>query len=816
MRSFCEVHRLGRQGDRHVPSPRLAMLAALMVSTAMIPQQAYAQSSGAAPADAEQHAAATSSGSTLQDIVVTARRRSESISKTPMSIVALTTADMAAQQIVTETDIQRSVPGVTVRQGLSQNQINYSIRGQTIDSYSSSPPGVLPYVNDVQISTSGANAFFDLESIQILKGPQGTLFGRNTTGGAVLFATRKPTFEFGGEATVRFGDYDDRGIRGAINIPLVADTIALRIAGDYHRRDGYVKNIYAGPEDPGRRDLGAIDTQSIRASLLIRPAEGIENITVFQYGYTGGTNLGGQVYSVYACGTPGLVSATDCLYSPAFPAFNALVAANPGIFPGGLSAFLQHQKELGLYKVEYNSPSFFRQKAPYLTNTTSIDVNSDLTIKNIFGWGKSNTNYSTDIDGTPYGIDSYGNAGNITGQPTKIHQISNEFQIQGKAIDGRLDYIIGLYYSRQKTNINYRQCVFDVIAFPCNSLATEQTDTSKAVFGQVTYELAEGLKLTGGVRYTWEKIVSHQLQAQFVEPGDTPSMYDLFPQYRTLVGKYDNPSWTASIEYQATPELLLYGTQRGSWRTGGLNGFAPPIPGLTGDGGSEFLPETTIDFEVGAKFSGRLSDRPFRLRIAGYTQQIKDVQRTVFVSIAGGLAAVTASVPKAKVSGFEIDGQYSPADWLRIGGALSYADARFTSNVASFLSGGVLSSTAFGPYPDTPKWSGSVFGEIVLPMPSELGEATLRADYYGQTSTWFSSTGATISPGTKAAGYEIVNLRLGWTDIGGSTLNAAIFANNVFDKGYFSGGLQTGTALGLNTAIPGTPRMIGAEIGFSF
>ncbi|MCC6829324.1 MAG: TonB-dependent receptor [Novosphingobium sp.] len=284
MRSFCEVHRLGRQGDRHVPSPRLAMLAALMVSTAMIPQQAYAQSSGAAPADAEQHAAATSSGSTLQDIVVTARRRSESISKTPMSIVALTTADMAAQQIVTETDIQRSVPGVTVRQGLSQNQINYSIRGQTIDSYSSSPPGVLPYVNDVQISTSGANAFFDLESIQILKGPQGTLFGRNTTGGAVLFATRKPTFEFGGEATVRFGDYDDRGIRGAINIPLVADTIALRIAGDYHRRDGYVKNIYAGPEDPGRRDLGAIDTQSIRASLLIRPAEGIENITVFQYG----------------------------------------------------------------------------------------------------------------------------------------------------------------------------------------------------------------------------------------------------------------------------------------------------------------------------------------------------------------------------------------------------------------------------------------------------------------------------------------------------------------------------------------------------
>ncbi len=176
------------------------------------------------------------------EILVTARRRSENIEKVPISITAIGGEQLRTRSIFSDTDLQTAVPGLTIRQNGSSNQYTYAIRGQSIDTYTNSPPAVLPYIDEVQIVTHSANPLYDLEGIQVLKGPQGTLFGRNTTGGAILFQTAKPDDKFGGYILGRYGNFNSRHVEGAVSLP-VSDKIAFRIAGDYTGGGAFVRNI---------------------------------------------------------------------------------------------------------------------------------------------------------------------------------------------------------------------------------------------------------------------------------------------------------------------------------------------------------------------------------------------------------------------------------------------------------------------------------------------------------------------------------------------------------------------------------------------
>ena len=205
--------------------------------------------------------AARPSGGDLEEITVTATRRAESQSKVPVAVTAFNSESLVARGITTETDLQQSVPGLTVKTTASQNQINYTIRGQTLDAFSGSSPGVLPYFNDVVVSSQTATAFYDLASVQVLKGPQGTLFGRNATGGAVLYTSADASDTFGGYFTIKNGNYDLREYQGAINLPVVAGKVDLRLAADFTNETGYVTNLTDGST------LGDTAAKSGRATL---------------------------------------------------------------------------------------------------------------------------------------------------------------------------------------------------------------------------------------------------------------------------------------------------------------------------------------------------------------------------------------------------------------------------------------------------------------------------------------------------------------------------------------------------------------------
>ncbi len=769
--------------------------ATLLASTAILFATGATTSVLAADADAAPAAA------TLTEIVVTARRHEENLERVPAAITALDASELRNKSVNTESDLQRAVPGLTVRASLTQNQLNYSIRGQTVDQFSDSNPGVLGYFNEVETDTLSPSTFYDLSSVQVLKGPQGTLFGRNTTGGAVLFTSNTPKDTFSGDFTARFGNYDDKEFQGDLNVPIIPGKVLLRVAASVVEKDGYVTDVFHNIR------LGDTDTKSGRVTLLLKSTENFQNQTTFQYTLTGGTNLGGPVYSVPGCTTGAQAS---CFYNPAVPFWSDFLKAHPGAYPGGLTAFLQLQQQRGPYVADFNSPSNHAGINPILTNMTSYKINADLEVKNIFGYSLATSSDQTDVDGSPFPIFTYGSETVADNEVTHNLNYSDELQLQGKALDKNLVYILGAYYSYEKKSFYDPEGFFyltpDVPAMPLNVLDNTGINKSEAVFFQGTYDLAsmtkiEGLRLTGGFRYTFEQLRSQQ-NARSVFAGAPDQTVD-----------FSDPSWIVGLDYQIRPDLLLYVTQRGSWRSGGFNGNAPPRAGTSAVGGTEFLPETTEDVEVGAKFEGRLGAMPFRLNVDAYNQWIHDIQRVFFFQIPlVGPTAITNNVPQAEVSGFEADTELRATPWLTIGGNVSFQNARFTQNRVA-LFGQVVN---FGPYADAPKWNGSGFVELKAPIPTQMGEMTLRGDVYGRSKFFFSNLNNSATPGTDLPAYTLVNFRLNWSNIGGSHYGVAFFVNNAFDHVYYLGGLAVGNVLGINTAIPGSPRTYGVELRASF
>ena len=370
----------------------------------------------------------------------------------------------------------------------------------------------------------------------------------------------------------------------------------------------------------------------------------------------------------------------------------------------------------------------------------------------------------------------------------------------------------GVYFSSE-TNRNITGS--DLFQFPL--IRQIQNNTAKtgsktyAGYAQGTYDLSEatgveGLGITAGLRYTNEKLRIRIL------PDDISFRDPLAAQarYQPRQSKsYNNLSWTLGIQDQVNSNLLLYAVTRRSYRNGGYNGVVRPVPGLGNQGGNGYDVETVTDAEVGFKLRGSGPVR-FTINAAAYNNWVRDAQRVAYTLVGGSPAAVTVNVPRANIKGFELDGTVDPADWLSLGAAVTYTDAKFTKNIVS-VSGGT--PVAFGTYPDTPEFTGSVFAVVKAPVTDAI-EASLRGDFYTQTKTSFSSTG-NLNPGTVLPGYEIVNLRLALDNVAAGWTIAAL-VKNVFDKTYYVGGVGLGELFQFNTAVPGDPRTYMVNVRYKF
>lgn len=469
--------------------PSVAIVCAIFTAS-----QASAQEAGTKSAKRVQLAQANSPeaySSITDDIVVTARRSEESIQSTPVSVTAFNSEMLRESGIRQTSDLMVKTPGVYLGGSGGRENSTFQIRGQSKARSGFNAPAVISYFADVPLPTFGSSVeTFDLQSVQVLKGPQGTLFGRNTTGGAVLFYPKAPDYEFGGYVEAGYGNYDHKQLEAAVSIPIVDNKVALRLAGRYEKRDGYTRNITLGD------DIDDRNIHAFRASLLLEPTDAIRNLTIFDY-YHSDYNGDGIVLTGIRASAPLLQAGTR--------------AAALGV--------LARQQARGPRRVESDAVPFNKSTRWGVTNRTDVDLSDNLQVVNIFGYRRTYLSYVSNTDALPQlttttpfpGAPVGSQFTNLNGAAI-IHseQVTEELQFKGSLFDDKVDWLLGGFYlhsnpygangtgSKQFSTAPVTQ---PITFFGYNFL----TEDSRAVFGNVAVNLdsfVNGLKLNLGARYT--------------------------------------------------------------------------------------------------------------------------------------------------------------------------------------------------------------------------------------------------------------------------------------------------------------------------
>jgi iron complex outermembrane receptor protein len=776
--------------------------------------------------DAESAAAGESAagGESLSEIVVTAQRRDESLSKTPVAVAVLSADTLAKASIVSEQDLRVATPGLTVRASGSSNQLNYALRGNTTDAFAASRPGVLPYINEVQIGgPGGSSAFYDLQSVQVLKGPQGTLFGRSATGGAVLFTTAKPTADLGGYISLLGGDYSNKKAEGALNVPLVGNVLLARVAGFFQERDGFQQNLYDG----GRE--GDIKRGGVRASLTAAVGA-IHNDLMFDYFNSDSSSTvpvlsglvanGFPIGSLYAgVATPQAratgIGTIQAFLPPAFaslvPAFYDAYFSKPGHFAGGITQFLADQQARGPYVIDSDNLNKYKANNIIVTNRTAFQISPDTEFRNIFGYTHLKTFNTFENDGTPYAIAESIPKGNpAIGVHNLTKQTSDELQLVGKILSNRLAYVTGIYISDESYDNTNDFVALDIL------LGGQQPayhyiikNRTYAGYAQGTYALNDsGLAFTLGTRYTSEKVT------KILPPGDSNRVLygDPAPPGFSYdkSDTYDKVSWSVGLQDQINNNLLVYAASRRAYKSGGFNGTSTPQNGLAVNGGDAFAAEQVTDVELGLKFQGEIAAIPTRANLALYNDWLGNRQTLAYELLPTGPSSVTVNVPHAKIYGLELEGEIKPVDWLDLGGTFNYAHAAFSRDPVIFAN---APPVIFDQVPDVAKTSGTLYAEVTVPATADLN-VILRGDLYAQAQS-FSFSQSQNNPGNDIPGYGLADFRVGVESRKvGWSVNANI--KNAFNHVYYVGGIPLGEALGLNTLMPGEPRTYTVEARYKF
>jgi iron complex outermembrane receptor protein len=736
------------------------------------------------------------SGASASDIIVTARRRDERLLDVPLAVTAIS-GDTLAQKKIDNVEALRFVaPSLMVSAGSFGKAVpGYTLRGQrSLESILTQDTSVGIYFAEVvQQRPHGTNsAIFDLASVEVLKGPQGTLFGRNTTGGAILFNPNKPTFETEGMVQLEGGNYDLKRGTAVINIPL-SDTLAIRAAGRITRRDGFVRHL-----------IGADYTNPFQNS--IRTGLGFKSVTGSKAGYrsdderTEAARLSllwkpSDIFTSYFVGS--YFHQDDHGTGFAIGALNKAVGF--GLNPVVAESYDRQQARSKFWTTEANFHPAQKAKVWGISNTSTLELGG-ITLKNIFGYRKLNVAGVYDFDASPAIAFESGNG-------LKSNQWSEEFQVSGDISD-RVNFITGLYWFRESGRDTQYSILFGTRAN--DGIAKNESSSAYAQFGA---KLTDQLTLTVGGRYTVDDRKLFALNklngnCRIVDSAGLP----LDPCFKAFDKSFKSPSWLVSLDYKPNDDMLVYLSHRRGYRAGGWN--------LRANRSTEqisFKPENVYDIEAG--FKAQLFDGKFSVNGAVYQQWYKDIQRTVsFIPAPGqALATVQLNAASAKVRGGELEVTARPIEFLELGGTVSHVDARYSKFLTP--AGADFSNANFA---QAPRWTYTLSGRIFLPTGGDVGEVSLGANYFHQSSMWMTDLNVQTINGVDTAvdvptpGYGVLDVSLDWKQVSGMPLDLSVYAKNVTNKEYYTGGSSVYSSLGETFVAFGAPRQIGASLTWRF
>ena len=691
------------------------LLALLTTTSLVVVAPAFGQT---APADASQNTSGASDGSIgLETVIVTARKRSEDAQTVPISITALNQGDLDQLHIQTLSDLSSVTPSLDVEPStFRQDTLNITIRGQR--NFDSSGQGGNPglsfdtasavYVDGVYYARAVGltGSLFDMSSVDVLKGPQGTLVGRNTTGGALLLETNAPTSDFGGYLKVQGGDYDQYILQGAINIPL-SDQWFFRAAFSAQGNKGYIHNDFTDPATgfsnsqpaegaqklAGRFSLKWVPDNSF--SLLLRADLSGEHDTGSSYhdlGYFVGTTLAtGNKPSV--CNIPGAcVGFTDLLGHQVASYFTTVTATSasgvntaPAAYNSLITSVLREQSE-GFWSTEQTLSN--ADTGHYHTVSAVADkVVDDVDVKLLAAYRWFNSFGQSNSRGLPYDTTNF-----TYGMPN-YQSWESELTVNGGAFDDRLKWTTGFFFFEESSP---RDGGFEYLFLPSAGSAPSpvagkqltvtdwanngERNTSYAGYAQGTYTITDDTRLTAGVRYTIDQRAAYidtttvrtpatQTTSNAVVNGvfnptgfsyqgityagqtDICAITSLsgvslpLSQCGMNVSKtFERPTWTVAIDHDLFDKTMVYFTSRSGYRSGGINTQAVN-PAYT-----VAQPESVIDFELGIKSDTSLLGMPVRANVDVYSTQYKNIQTAetlANVSLAtgpGGVGTCTQAI----------------------------------------------------------------------------------------------------------------------------------------------------------------------------
>lgn len=701
----------------------------------------------------------------VEEIVVTARRREENLQDVPVAVTAVTARALERQDLRTASDMERSIPALSLCCG----------RGQASSPFLRGVPGVIGYFAEVPAPLDGGGQFFDVSGVQVLKGPQGTLFGLSTNGGAVVIEPNASESAFGGRLSGVVGSRQRATLEGVVNVPL-GETLSARVGVQLHKADGYVEDVRTG------RDLGEDSWWVGRVSLAWRPTDEIASTTIVDY-----WRSTGRPY-------PAIVRAIDPngLFRRVFGAAAA-------------DAFLAQQQALGPYKVPglFTSDPERDDRQLKLINRTTWEITPDLTLKNVAGYTETTSFSAYDRAGTPYPLLAVNAA--PTEKPNPVKQYSEELQLSGKAFDRKLTFVLGSFnlWSEQDPTLGYNI----TLGAPSGTRSATEARTN-ALYFEGEYDLSgliPGLKAVGGYRYTWDKRKASQQRV---------SAAGAVLQSFSGEDEWSAASYRLGLQYALGERTQVYFTNSRGYSSGGFNLTAP-------ESLRTFDPESLDNYEIGLKSDWTAGPVSGRINLAAYFGKYSDIQVPVTSRVdtpAGPVVAVvTQNAAQGEVKGVEGEFVLIPTPSLELSGNFSWMDARYTRYQGLDPTGAKvvdLSNTAFV---YVPKWKYTLAARYTLPIPGHFGLVQAAADY-----TWQDEvvTGARPKPVPFyyiRPDFETLNLSLTWRDVmGQSGIDATAFATNVTENSLSNGGFNVYDVLGLWALNVAEPRSFGLRLTYSF
>ena len=747
----------------------------------------------------------------IGEIVVTAQKRAENIQDVPIAISAVGSEYLESRGVTSIDGLGNVSPNVKIERAPSSKTITQiAIRGSvTINPAITWEPAVGLYLDGVYIAKAQGSIFdvADLERVEILRGPQGTLYGRNALAGAINLISKKPTGEAGGSVELTYGSFDYRKIKGAIDLPQMG-IFSAKVSGQYVKRDGLIDvipNPIAGvvtalPNVVNQTDT--IDSASFMVQLRAELSDSITADYTYDYNKQKQRPPFAQLLRVNRNGDP------RDIFDPASPSF---------AFGGAFFPLHQYTNPDRQTVASIDGAVYERSRAYGHALTLTADLGG-ATLKSITAYRDLAWADGLDLDGSPTPVA-------FTQRITDYNAFSQELQLAGTAFSDRLNYVLGAFYFKEKAETLGPQVFFG----GGSDFQSDYGSHTKALalYAQLDYDLTDAFKLSLGGRYTYEKKdIRRFLRVNFDAANGifAPLVVANIPYGGVPDAKYNNFSPSATLSYAASEDINLYARFARGFKSGGFNGetndFGVPTAACP-SGAFELCdpydPEKVDSYELGVKT--RLADGRLIFNVAAFRDDHKDIQLSIFRAT-GAASSIVRNAAAARIQGLEFEAIAKPVDGLTVNGSLALLDADYKRYIDAGID--VSDNRAF---PHTPKLSASLGVDWAV-AEGDWGKFNLYGDI-NHVSGYFTFPYPLRTPtpsdqnafNTRSKGRTIVNLRaaLSEFELGGVKTEIAAFVRNLTKEDDPSNFIDFGPGFGgLTLGYFPDPRTWGVSVGIRF